>query len=117
MDDIAVRVAIGVTATVAAGAAIVLPNDKQKESSAYDMYDKPYRLLLPNERKAVDFRAGHKRWTAFVEDNVYSWTRKLPGHDNPITNPYRGPRSMPKKEKPAEQEGGEREEGGVEKAQ
>ena len=107
MDDIATKVALGVTATLATGALIVLPNDKQKDSASYALYDKPYGLLAPHEKKAADFTAGYKRWRGFVENNVYSWTRKLPGHDNPIMNPYRGPRQRKAQPEEPQQQGAE----------
>lgn len=111
MGDIGVRMAVGTTAVLAVGSAIVLPSDQQKEAAAHEMYSRPYRVLAPNEQKAVQFRAGYKRWTGFVENNIYSWTRKLPGHDNPVVNPYKGvrkpqPRQPQPTEAPAEEEAG-----------
>lgn len=34
------------------------------------------------------------RWNSFVHNNIYSWTRKLPGADSPFVNPYKGPRVL-----------------------
>lgn len=29
-----------------------------------------------------------------MHNNIYSWTRKLPGADSPFVNPYKGPRVL-----------------------
>lgn len=81
-------------------------NSIQVEAAALEIYGRPPQQLLPNERKCAEFRAGYKRWKGFVDNSIYSWTRKLPGHDNPIVNPYKGPRRLnrPKPEQQVEQE-------------
>ena len=38
----------------------------------------------------TEFKAGLTRWNSFFEDKVYPVTRKLPGAQSPILNPYRG---------------------------
>lgn len=105
-NDVGVRVTLAVAGTVAAGAAVVVPSGKQVEAAALEIYGRPPQQLLPNERKCAEFRAGYKRWKGFVDNSIYSWTRKLPGHDNPIVNPYKGPRRLnrPKPEQQVEQE-------------
>jgi hypothetical protein len=141
-NDIGVRVSLGIAGTVAAGAAVVVPNGKQVneviiafrcrcqvpgrrqvrpdaspngetplpaprsqvEATSLEMYGREPTQLLPNERGAAVFCAGYRRWKGFVEHNIYSWTRKLPGHDSPIVNPYKGPRRIPRPQPKAEEQ-------------
>jgi hypothetical protein len=69
-----------------------------------DMYGRRPTELLPNERRAAQFCAGYRRWKSFTEDKWYAFTRTLPGHDNPIVNPYRGPRKIPRPQQKIEEE-------------
>ncbi|GLI58710.1 hypothetical protein VaNZ11_000461 [Volvox africanus] len=103
-NDIGVRVTLGIAGTVAAGAAIVMPNGKQVEAASLEMYGRGPSQLLPNERRAAEFCAGYRRWKGFVNNNIYSWTRTLPGHDSPIVNPYKGPRRIPRPQQKVEEE-------------
>ncbi|GLC37824.1 hypothetical protein PLESTB_001480400 [Pleodorina starrii] len=104
LNDIGVKVTLGIAGTVAAGAAIVVPNGKQVESASLEMFGREPSQLLPNERRAAEFCAGYRRWKGFVNNNIYSWTRTLPGHDNPIVNPYKGPRRIPRPQPKVEEE-------------
>lgn len=85
----AVNLAIGLGAAVGAGALIVVPDKKQKDEAAMDMFDCKFDQLHPQDKKAAEFRAGHQRWTNFFEKSWYPITRKLPGAKNPIVNPYK----------------------------
>ena len=42
------------------------------------------------ESDGTELKAGLVRWNHFFEDKVYPVTRKLPGAQSPILNPYRG---------------------------
>ncbi|KXZ52795.1 hypothetical protein GPECTOR_8g182 [Gonium pectorale] len=104
-NDVGVRWTLACAGTFAAGAAIVTPSSKQVESTSLEMFGRAPTQLLPNERRAAEFAAGYRRWKGFVENNVYSWTRKLPGADSPIVNPYKGPRRIaPKPQQKLEEE-------------
>lgn len=37
----------------------------------------------------MEFKAGHERWVGFFEKSVFPLTRKLPGANNPVMNPYK----------------------------
>jgi len=87
--DIGLKIAIGVGAAVTTASAIVVPNHRQKDVAAMDMFDKKFNDLDPQDKKAAEFAAGHRRWKNFFEKSVYPITRKLPGSSNPIINPYR----------------------------
>lgn len=82
------KIGLGLALAAAGGSAIVLPDDRQKEVFALHLFDRPMRELTPQESNTAEFAAGHYRWKHFVEDNVYKWTRQLPGAANPIRNPY-----------------------------
>ncbi len=71
-------------------AVIVVPNQKQKDAAALDMFEKPFKQCSPEEAKAAEFKAGHQRWKNFFEHSVSPITRRLPGANNPIVNPYEG---------------------------
>ncbi|GFR43965.1 hypothetical protein Agub_g5108 [Astrephomene gubernaculifera] len=105
LNDISVKVAIGVAGTAAAGAAIIMPNRQQVEAASTEMYGRPTSQLLPNERRTAEFCAGYRRWKGFVDNNIYSWTRKLPGSTAPIVNPYKGPRRPVRQQRAEEAEG------------
>lgn len=87
--DLGLRIAIG--AGVAAGTAglIIVPNKRQKDEAAMDLFDRKFDQLHPQDQRAAEFKAGHRRWTGFFERAWYPITRKLPGANNPIVNPYR----------------------------
>ncbi|KAF6253036.1 hypothetical protein COO60DRAFT_1549625 [Scenedesmus sp. NREL 46B-D3] len=59
----------------AAGTAglIVVPNKRQKDAAAMDLFDSKFDELHPQDKKAAEFRAGHK---------------------NPIVNPYKDVEQM-----------------------
>jgi hypothetical protein len=82
---------------IAAGAAglIVIPNKKQKEAAAMDLFDRRFEELHPQHQRVAEFKAAHSRWTGFFERSVYPITRKLPGSKNPILNPYRDAEPAP----------------------
>lgn len=71
------------------GATIIVPNDKQKSAQAREIYNKPFEDLTPQQANVAEFAAGHLRWKTFMENNVYKFTRQLPGANNPIVSPYR----------------------------
>ncbi|KAG2498882.1 hypothetical protein HYH03_003074 [Edaphochlamys debaryana] len=104
LGDAGLRFTLAVAGVVAAGAAVVVPTGKQVEKAALDLYGRPPSQLLGNERRCAEFSAGYRRWNSFVENSVYSWTRKLPGHDNPIVNPYKGPRRLTRPQQKVEEE-------------
>eukprot|EP00882_Tetradesmus_deserticola_P007793 GHRQ01008204.1.p2 GENE.GHRQ01008204.1~~GHRQ01008204.1.p2 ORF type:complete len:102 (+),score=47.73 GHRQ01008204.1:182-487(+) len=87
--DIGVRIAIGIGAAAGTAGLIVVPNKRQKDVAAMDLFDSKFDELHPQDKKAAEFRAGHQRWTNFFEKSIYPITRKLPGHKNPIVNPYK----------------------------
>ena len=60
--DIGIKVTIGISSAFVAAAAIALPNGKEKEKAALDLFDRPMSKLSPQERKAAEFQAGHSRW-------------------------------------------------------
>ena len=60
--DIGVKWAIGIGAAVVAGSAITIPNQKEKEKAALDLFDRPVSKLTSQERKVAEFQAGHGRW-------------------------------------------------------
>ncbi|KAG2453479.1 hypothetical protein HYH02_001700 [Chlamydomonas schloesseri] len=104
LGDIGVKCSLAFAGTVAAGAAIVVPSGKQVEAASLEIYGRPPSQLMPNERRAAEFAAGHRRWKGFVDNSIYSWTRTLPGHDNPIVNPYKGPRRPQRPQQKLEEE-------------
>jgi hypothetical protein len=87
--DLGLRIAIGVGAAAGTAGLIVVPNKRQKDAAAMDLFDSKFDDLHPQDKKAAEFRAGHQRWVNFFEKSVYPITRKLPGHKNPIVNPYK----------------------------
>ncbi|PNH12795.1 hypothetical protein TSOC_000250 [Tetrabaena socialis] len=104
-DDIGFKLTLGVVGTAAVGSALVLPSAKQVEAASQEMYGCPPNQLLPADRKAAEFCAGFRKFKGFMDNNIYKWTRTLPGHDNPFVNPYRGPRKLTRKpEQQLEQE-------------
>lgn len=58
--------AIGCTSA----AAIAVPNKRQKEEAAANLFDKPWALLTPQEQRVAEFSAGHKRWNDFFQTKV-----------------------------------------------
>jgi hypothetical protein len=92
--DIGLRIAIGVGAAAGTAGLIVVPNKRQKDAAAMDLFDSKFDELHPQDKKAAEFRAGHQRWVNFFEKSVYPITRKLPGHNNPIVNPYKDAQEM-----------------------
>jgi hypothetical protein len=87
--DIGIKLAAAGTGAFLGAAAIIVPSGNQKKSMALDMYDKSWDNLNPQDQRAVEFAAGYKRWKGFVDNSIYSWTRKLPGADTPFVNPCR----------------------------
>lgn len=92
--DIAAKIGIGLGAFFGSAALVIVPNGKQKDQAALDMYDRPLKELSPADARAAEFAAGFKRWNEFTS-KVHSVTRKFPGADSPILNPYKGPRPLP----------------------
>lgn len=43
----------------------------QVEAASLDIYGRPPSQLLPNERRAAEFAAGHRRWKGFVDNSIY----------------------------------------------
>eukprot|EP00879_Flechtneria_rotunda_P002808 GHRR01003019.1.p1 GENE.GHRR01003019.1~~GHRR01003019.1.p1 ORF type:complete len:101 (+),score=18.27 GHRR01003019.1:138-440(+) len=84
-----VRLAIGAGVVAGTAGLIVVPNKRQKDEAAMDLFDKTFNELHPQEKKVAEFKAGHRRWTNFFEKSVYPITRRLPGAKNPIVNPYK----------------------------
>ena len=89
MDDVGLKITVGIAAALSSAAVIVLPNGKQKDASALALFDREFKALAPQDRKVAHFHAGLKRWGDFFEYSVYPLTRKLPGAKNPILNPFR----------------------------
>jgi hypothetical protein len=88
--DGGVKWVLSIAGTMGVASAITLPTTKQSEKAALELFDKPLGRLTPQERKTAEFQAGYGRWKGFFETTVYPLTRKLPGANNPILNPYRG---------------------------
>ncbi len=87
--DVSVKVGVALGATTSVAAAIALPSKRDKEQSALDLFDRPWSKLTPQEHRVAEFAAGRRRWVDFFEGKVYPITRKLPGANNPVLNPYR----------------------------
>eukprot|EP00877_Chromochloris_zofingiensis_P001082 jgi/Chrzof1/10975/Cz05g19080.t1 len=87
--DIGLKLAIGAGVAFTTAGVIVNPNRKQKDNAALNLFDRPFDRLTPQEARVAEFSAGHKRWKAFWENSVYPLTRRLPGANNPIVNPYK----------------------------
>lgn len=87
--DIGLKITIGAAAALGTAAAIVNPTQKQKETAAFNLFDKPWNELSPQESRVAEFKAGHQRWVNFFENTVYPVTRSIPGSKNPILNPYK----------------------------
>ena len=68
--DIAVKWSIGIGTSIVAASAITLPNNKDKEKAALDLFDRPMAKLTPQERKAAEFHAGHGRWKVSLFENL-----------------------------------------------
>lgn len=88
--DIGLKITVGLATAAAGAAAIALPTTRQHEKAALDLFDRPLTRCTPQERKAAEFQAGYARWKGFFETKFYPVTRKLPGAQTPILNPYRG---------------------------
>jgi len=87
LDDIGVRFVAGAAVAFVTASAIILPNGRQKDAAALEMFDKKFSELGPQDRRAAEFKAGHRRWVGFFENSIYPITRRLPGANNPIVNP------------------------------
>lgn len=87
--DIGMKMTIGVATATAGAAMICVPNRRQKEQAALDLFDKPLNQLSKQDQKVAEFKAGYKRWTDFFQGTVYPITRSLPGSKTPLLNPYR----------------------------
>lgn len=92
--DIGLKITLGLAATTTACAAITVPNKREKEQAALDLFDKPMGRLTPQEQRVAEFAAGHQRWNNFWQTKVYPITRKLPGAQTPLLNPYRDAEPM-----------------------
>jgi hypothetical protein len=92
--DIGLKIAIGAGVAFTTASAIVVPNGKQKDAAAAALFDKRFKELTPQEAHTAEFKAGFQRWTNFFEKSVYPITRRLPGANNPIVNPYRDAEPM-----------------------
>lgn len=87
--DISVKIGIGLGSAFMGAAAIIVPDTRQKDAAALDLFERPFKQLTPQEAKVAEFRAGHKRWEDFFQQKVYPITRKFPGAQNPIVNPFK----------------------------
>jgi hypothetical protein len=87
--DIGVRLSLAAAAVAGTGMLICVPNGRQKDVAAERLFQKPFSQLRPTEKKAAEFVAAHRRWTGFFENSVYPLTRKLPGANKPLLNPYK----------------------------
>lgn len=87
LDDIGVKLVAGAAVAFVTASAIIVPTGRQKDAAALEMFDKKFSELAPQDRRAAEFRAGHRRWTGFFEGSIYPITRKLPGSKNPAINP------------------------------
>ncbi len=68
--DISLKITLGLATFTAAASAITLPNQKEKERAALDLFDKPWERLNHQDQMAAEFSAGYKRWTGFFEHKV-----------------------------------------------
>lgn len=93
-QDIGVKLTVGAAVTGMTAAAIIVPNKRQKDASAQLLFRKPFGQLMPSDKHAAEFHAGHKRWTGFMQNSIYPITRSLPGANNPILNPYKDAEPM-----------------------
>eukprot|EP00798_Chlamydomonas_sp_ICE-L_P025423 gene25423-11083_t len=87
--DIGAKICIGLGASIVGGWAIVVPNKKQKDIAALELYDKPFAGINDTQQRSAEFKAGHDRWCNFFETKWYPLTRKLPGAKSPFLNPYK----------------------------
>ena len=87
--DIGLKITLGLAATATAASAVILPSKKEKESTALELFDKPWRGLTHQEQRTTEFAAGYRRWNNFIQTKWYPLTRKLPGAQTPFLNPYR----------------------------
>lgn len=87
--DIGVKLTLGLAAATTTAAAITVPNKREKETVALELFDKPLGRCTPQELRVAEFAAGHRRWNDFWQSKVYAITRKLPGAKSPVLNPYR----------------------------
>lgn len=87
--DIGVRLSLAAAAVAGTGMLICVPNGRQKDAAAEGLFQRPFSQLRPQEKKTAEFVAAHRRWTGFFENSVYPLTRKLPGADKPLLNPYK----------------------------
>ena len=92
--DVGVKWAIAAGAAVVTGCAIVVPNQKEKEKAALDLFDRPVSKLTPQERKVAEFQAGHGRWkvrcmeTTFIQIKIVNlkpaWNTGCHAHGYPM---------------------------------
>lgn len=87
--DAGMKFTIAATGAAATCLSIALPNKREKDMAALELYEKPMNVCTPEERKVAEFLAGTKRWNGFFQTKVYPITRKLPGAKTPFLNPYR----------------------------
>ncbi|KAJ9523391.1 hypothetical protein QJQ45_005306 [Haematococcus lacustris] len=87
--DIAVKITAGLATAGTAAGFIALPTDRETEERALSMFNKPLTQLSLQEKQVAEFAAGRTKWNNFFQTKVYPYTRKLPGAQNPILNPYR----------------------------
>jgi hypothetical protein len=87
--DVGVRWGLAAATVGSAGMLICVPNGRQRDAAAESLYGRPFGQLRPLEKRAAEFRAGHRRWKGFWENSVYPLTRRLPGADKPVLNPYK----------------------------
>lgn len=93
-DDIGVKLTVAAAVAGVTAAAIVNPNQKQKDASAQLLFQQNFDRLTPTDKRAAEFHAGHKRWNGFFQNSIYPLTRSLPGANNPILNPYKDAEPM-----------------------
>jgi hypothetical protein len=87
--DIGLKIGVGIAVSLGTASAVILPNQKQKDAAALEMYGSTFKELQPQQATAAEFKAGHARWKNFVEKSIYPITRAIPGNSTPIVHPYR----------------------------
>jgi hypothetical protein len=68
--DLSVKIGATLAVGAAGASAIAVPNRRQKEEAAVNLFDKPWALLTPQEQRVAEFSAGHKRWNDFFQTKV-----------------------------------------------
>eukprot|EP00197_Chlamydomonas_leiostraca_P005542 CAMPEP_0202868474 /NCGR_PEP_ID=MMETSP1391-20130828/10898_1 /ASSEMBLY_ACC=CAM_ASM_000867 /TAXON_ID=1034604 /ORGANISM="Chlamydomonas leiostraca, Strain SAG 11-49" /LENGTH=112 /DNA_ID=CAMNT_0049548649 /DNA_START=200 /DNA_END=538 /DNA_ORIENTATION=+ len=87
--DIGMKLTLAAAGTFTACAAIAVPNKREKDMAALELFEKPMNNCTPQEKRIAEFCAGNKRWNDFFQTKLYPITRKLPGAKTPFLNPYR----------------------------